>query len=67
MIGIGRVTDQGPSVVSISDDLVFDVTAVCPTVAHWLSGRVSIDVISSFRSIRRFEIDMAFSFRLTAH
>ena len=50
MIGVGRVwTDQGPSVVSISDDLVFDVSVVCPTVAHWLSDRVSIDVISSFR------------------
>lgn len=50
MTCIGRVlTDQGPSVVCITDDLVFDVSSICPTVSHWLSGRVSSDEISNFR------------------
>ena len=50
MICIGRVlTDQGPSVVFITDDHVFDVSSVCPTISHWLSGLVSIDEMSNCR------------------
>lgn len=42
MTGIGRiVTEDGPSVVRIVAQKVWDITACCPTVGHWLSGQVS--------------------------
>ena len=38
---------EGPCVTYCEGGIWRDVTAVCPTIGHWLSGKVSLDAIRS--------------------